>query len=366
MFKKISYLVFITFLLISCNNSVKDKNSIKIGAVLPLTGDIAEYGQRVKKGIDLAIQEINSQNTSVSIDVIYEDSEGKPNKGLFAAQKLLSDGKVEIIIGAVSSTVTLAIEPLTTKKKVILFSPAASNPKLTGISPYFLRNWPSDVLEAKVLSDYAYKSLNISSVSILYVNNDYGIGLMNEFKQNFESLGGKVKAIETYNQAEVDFRSQLSNIKLNEPDAIYLAGYHKEMANATIQIFELGIDSQILGDADYGVQELLEITGNSSEGAIFVIPETDDNNSTALKFKNAFKDKYNSEPSIFEANGYDCIKLIFDALQSGCDNNSDIVDLINNLKNYGGAFGKLTFSEGDVIKPISIMKVQDNSFVKIK
>jgi len=360
-------IVFITFLFVfwSCQNN---QNTIKMGALLSLSGDIAEYGQRVKKGIDLAVKEINTQGgiNGKKIKIIYEDTKGYPKDGVNGAQKLVADKNLHIIIGTISSSVTLAVEPITTAKKIILFSPAASSPKLSGISKYFFRNWTSDDLEAAVLADYTFDTLNIKDVAVLYVNNDYGIGLSNRFKERFEELGGIIHTMETHPQNESNFNPQITKIKKFNPSAIYLAGYHREMAYATKQIREMGLNCQILGDADYGVQELLEITGKTSEGAIFSIPGTDFFDKET-PFKQRFTDKYGTNPSVFEANGYDAVYILKQAIENVGLNTDNISDYIASIKDYNGASGLQSYTkEGDVVKPIFIKQVKNNQFILIQ
>ncbi|MGO9199948.1 MAG: ABC transporter substrate-binding protein, partial [Limisphaerales bacterium] len=256
----------IALALTACGNRSHpaEKGRVTLGAVLPLTGNIAEYGKRCKAGADYAVAEINSSGgvTGKQIAIIYEDDAGDTRNGVNAIQKLISIDHVNIVVGAVASSVTLAIEPIATRNRVILFSPAASSPKLTGISPFFFRDWPSDVYEATVLAEFVHNDLKLSRVAILYVNNEYGIGLKDEFNKRFLRLQGQVPVIDSYEQNATDFRAQLTKIQTLTPQAIYLAGYHREMAVATRQLRDLGIPAQILGDADYGVQELLQIAGS--------------------------------------------------------------------------------------------------------
>ena len=337
--KKISLILIPFVLIMGCSKSTKEE--IKVGALLSLTGDIAEYGQRVKKGVDLAVEEINSSGgiNGSKLQIVYEDTKGFAKDGVNGAQKLMTDKSINMIIGPISSSVALAVEPMTSKNKIILFSPAASSPKLTGISKYFFRNWPSDVFEASVLAEYVWNELKIKNAAILSVNNDYGIGLTNEFKKKFEELGGKILLIEQYPQNANDFRFQLTKIQKYKPTAIYLAGYHREMAYATKQIKEMGIKCQILGDGDYGVQELLDLTGSASEGAVFTIPKNDFTDSIALLFKERFNKKYNLEPSVFEANGYDAVYILKQAVMKVGFNTDSISSYIGSLKDYHGAAG---------------------------
>ena len=343
-------------------------DKVKFGAVLPLTGEIAEYGKRCKAGMDLAVGEINESGgvSGKKLEIVYEDDTGAPKVGVTAMQKLVDIDRVKVVIGAVASSVTLAIEPIATRNKVLLFSPASSSPKLTGISRYFFRDWPSDVFEATALAEFAYNTLKLRKVAILYVNNDYGLGLRGEFERRFKELGGEVAAIDSHEQGATDFRTQLTKIKGSGPQAVYLAGYHREMAFATKQTRELGITAQILGDADYGVQELIEIAGQAAEGAIFSTPEYDPKGGSepVKTFAKKFKEKYGKEPSVFEANGYDAVKILAKAVQTQNSDTERMSQYIASLSHYPGASGEISFgAKGEVEKPASIKIVKGGRFV---
>lgn len=360
-------LIFIVILFGGYGCAKEKSQTIKVGAILPLTGDISEYGERCKKGIDVAVEEINNSGgiDGKKVEIIYEDSKGVAKEGGTSAQKLINIDKVRAIIGAVSSSVTLAIEPLITKDEVILISPAASSPKLTKISPYFFRTWPSDVFEAQVLANLSFRQLNIKTVTIIYVNNDYGIGLKDEFSKTFTNLGGQVLLMEGYPQDNKEFRPILTKIKGKNPQAIYLAGYHKEMAFATKQIREMEIKAQILGDADYGIDELLVIAGEAAEGAIYTTPSYDPKigSKAVLTFADTFKQKYGNEPSLFEVNSYDAMKILSLAIKSVGYDGKKISSYISNLKNYEGASGSISFEDGDVKKTAEIKIVKEGKFV---
>jgi len=346
----------------------KPKSEIKIGAILPLTGDIAVYGQGCKEGIDMALHDIDTSRLlgGRRISVIYDDDQAKPDAGVTAIQKQITVDKVRAIIGAVASSVTLAIEPIATKNRVILFSPGSSSPKLTGISRYFFRTWPSDVFEAAALAEFVSGQLHIKKVAILYVNNDYGVGLENEFSRRFAELGGQVVAVESYDQGASDFRTQLSKLSAASPEAIYLAGVHREMALATKQIREARLRVQILGDADYGVQELLSMAGGAAEGAIYSTPQYDPVNGTGAvrAFADAFRGKYGKYPGPFESNAYDAMMIIAKAIAQVGTDPDRMAEYIRSLHAYQGASGTVSFAaNNEVSKPASIKMVKQGEFV---
>jgi len=338
----------------------------KIGALLPLTGNIGEYGERIRKGIELAKEEIKD----LKLKILYEDTQGVPRLGINGAKKLVEVDGVKYIIGAVSSSVTLAVEPITTKKKVLLFSPASSSPKLSGISPYFVRNWPSDDLEARAMALFAYKNLGIKKVVIFFVENDYGLGLKDTFQKTFESLGGKVLGTERYPLNNVDFRAYISKYKnsFGKIDAFYIGGYHREMASFVKQLRELGYKGIILTATNFSVPEAIRLAGKYAEGVYVSTPYVDFSRGKAKEFYEKFKKKYGYEPSQFEANGYDALVLIAEGIKKyGYENTIKVSEYIRSLKNYESAGGIMSFTrEGNVIKPIAIKVVKDRKLELIK
>jgi branched-chain amino acid transport system substrate-binding protein len=167
---------------------------VRIGAVLPLTGDIATYGQKMKKGIDLAVKHINTKGgvQGKQIAVLYEDDQGDPKASIAAVLKLITVSKVSAIIGGAISATALPCVPVIDQHKVVLFSPAATTPKLSGMSKYFFRNWPPDVYDGTAMGDFAARTLHLKRVSMLYVNNEWGVAISKIFSDVFQANGGAV------------------------------------------------------------------------------------------------------------------------------------------------------------------------------
>jgi len=169
----------------------KEEKEIKIGVILPLTGDAAKYGQSAKKGMKLAVDEINNKGgiNNQRVILIIEDSQGQVKNGVSAFNKLITIDKVPIVVGELLSSITLAIAPIANEKKIIVLSPASTAPKITEAGDYIFRNVASDIVEGQIMAEYAFNKLQYKKIAILYINNDYGDGLRNSFKQKIISLG---------------------------------------------------------------------------------------------------------------------------------------------------------------------------------
>jgi branched-chain amino acid transport system substrate-binding protein len=346
----------------------RGEKEIKIGAILPLTGDAAIWGQNDKEGMDLAVEEINAAGgiKGIKVRIIYEDSEALPQKAVAAFQKLVNIEKVSVIIGDIASSPTFAIAPLAQQHKVVLLSPGATAPKLSEAGPYFFRIWNSDAEEGEKMADFSYHKLKLRKIAILYINNDYGSGLKDVFSVEFEKRGGKIVAVERFQQNDIDFKTQLYKIKAVNPEAIYLVGYPKEIPLILKQAKEIGLKKQILGSVAFEDPGIVELAKDAAEGVIYPYPIDPDPNEPSVKhFIESFRKKYNKEPGIGANAGYDAVKMIVKAIELSCGfSGEDIRKGLNMIKDYHGASGVMTFDEnGDVHKPIGFKIIKNGKFV---
>lgn len=351
----------------------KEPKEINIGAILPLTGDMAPFGESFKQGIDLALDKLNIETAKYGkgLRVLYEDDRGKGDVAVSAFRKLVTADKVESIIGGVMSSTALPIVPIAQKDKVVLLSPTATAPALSQIRDFFFRAQPSDVFEGELMAEFANKQLKAKQVGLLYVNNDWGLELAQVFRAKFISFGGAVPIVETYNLGDTDFKSQLTKIKLFNPEYLYLLGYLKELSIILKQMHELGIKSTILSAYSFHDPKLLEVAGEMAENAIFTMPiyDPDSKEPIVANFVNDYFNKYKKKPDQFAAHSYDCMMILGKVIiENGALRGADINRVLHKLKDYPGVTGTISFSEenGDVTKPLRLFTVKNGEFVPYK
>ena len=363
--------IVIAILLIGIEKVVNkpESNIIKIGVILPLTGDGSKYGESGKKAIELALEEIDSNERidEQKIDVIYEDSWSTPKGGVSAIQKLITTDKVQAVIGGMFSSVTLAIAPIAEKNKVVVLSPTSSSPKITDAGDYIFRNCASDIFEGAIMGKFAYDKLGFKKVAILYINNDYGVGIKDVFIKTFGAKGGAITVVDAFEQRSTDFRAQLTKIKGSEPQAIYIVGY-KELGQLLKQAKEIGINSQFLSTVMFEDPEILKIAGGAAEGVIYSAraynPEIEEG--VTYKFVKLFKQKYNVTPDIFAGLSYDAMKILALTIEQGCRSGEEIKNALYSIKHYPAVVGDTSFDEnGDVIQPAVLKTVKNGKFVKL-
>jgi branched-chain amino acid transport system substrate-binding protein len=332
-----------------------------VGAVLPMTGSAAQWGGPARDAVLMAQEEINAAGgiNGDSLKVVFEDDRCEAATGVSAMQHLIATVHPVAVIGAVCSSVTLAIAPVAEQNRIVLLSPASTNPAITNAGDYIFRDVPSDALRGQVFSKYV-SSLGIDSVSILYINNDGGLGNEQTFAENFKKLGGTVVSTETYAQDARDMRSQLTKIKSRKTRALVVVSYPDDTPIILRQVKELGIHVPLYFQTEaLDDPAVIRNAGGAAEGATYILPAAAEGR-VPQDFASNYRKRYGREPEQFAAEAYDATELIAKLLRAASRVSSDALKTgLYATKDYSGASGVLSFdSNGDVSKPMVIKRIQ--------
>jgi len=338
----------------------KDQGETKIGAILPLTGDFGIAGNETKDGIELAIEQINNAGgiNGNKVSVIYEDSRGLPAEGVSAIKKVIFTDSISYVIDDSISSVTLAMAPVAEENKVLLLSTGSTAPNISQAGQFIFRIWNSDAIEGQNVADYAVDSIGVRNASILYINNDYGIGLKDIYTNEFRKKGGEIQLVLSFNSGDTDFRTLLTKILKEKSQAIYLIAYPSDAKIIVQQAKELGYKNIWLGSVTMLDPTVIQTISDAGYRAYLPVPVFPDakQDRTVEKFQEAFKNKFNKEPSILARVGYDAAMLFREAAVLGKGTSSEnLVEGLNKIINFPGTSGKIEFDEnGDVHKPMKI------------
>ena len=361
--KQLMGIILLIFILTlsACSRQLEEAKAI--GVITPLTGDVASWGQAVKKGIDLAAQE-----RGIGDSVIFEDSKCDLQEGFRAAKKLIEVEDTDVILGTVCSSVTLGVAPLTEENDVLLVSTGSSSPAVTDAGDYVFRMWPSDTYEATVITDYISNNMvDIESMAILQINNDYGEHLAQALKKNADEKGIEITATEKFSQDETDFRSHLLKLKQKNPDAIYIVTNSEETVPIMNQYSELNIGSQVFLPGWIVEDEtIFEKIGPQLEGVIYAVADMAANDAFTKRLKDTYGEE-NQYPLV-SALAYDSANIVFDAGEKCGWDTACMRDFMYTMPVRDGAAGKTRFDEnGDVLeKDFLIKKVENGEFKEIK
>lgn len=294
--------------------------TVKFGATFPLTGEVASYGQKAKRGIEMAVQDQNAKGgllgKQVSVD--FQDDRNDKKEAVSIMTKFATIDKVPVVFGSAGSTVTLAIAPLSSRYKVVLISPISSSSKLsTEGGPYFFRTVPADDLQAEVLSRWVYEN-RAKRVGVIYTNNSWGKPLAEGFQQKFEALGGRVLTSEGVQENTTDFRTIIAKVKrMDKLDAVVSPTYPKEGGVFVRQAKELGLKMVLFGGDNWGSPEFRNIAGDAAEGVFYTAP-SESTSPAFADFAKQYKAKFGEEPDVFSAYAYDAAMAIFKAIEAAC------------------------------------------------
>lgn len=357
--KKIIVILLSMSLLWGCS---QQSNTLKIGVILPLTGNASFVGSPMKKAISLRIKEYNKSHKK-KIELQFEDSQGLPKVGLSSFEKLKSDG-IKVIIGPASSSVTLAIAPKANESKIVILSPSASAPAITDAGEYIFRNELSDLLGASKQAELTYDTLQIHNLSILYINNDYGVGVYNAFKKKFEELGGNISNSLSYSDASTDFKTQIAKIASDKSNAVFIIAQN-EYSNIIRQFYELGVKKQILATPVFENQSFITSLGQISNNIIYSYYGSfgSHKNKIQTNFINSFKTEYNKEPNYYAALAYESASIIIYGLQKANFEMDKLYKTLLEVKDFPSVTGNLSFDKnGDVDKPVVLKTVKNENF----
>ncbi|MFZ5559809.1 MAG: ABC transporter substrate-binding protein [Patescibacteria group bacterium] len=344
------------------------KGTIKIGAILPLSGKAASYGQWAKNGFDLAAEEVNSlRGYPYKLELIYEDDTGDPKTGVSAIQKLISVQNPPVIIGVILSRIAVACAPIAEQNRVVLLSTSASSDEIRNAGDYIFRVRESGIIHGQSMADYVWKKWsNSKKTGVLYLNAENGITYAEAFKKRFLELGGQIDLYEAYNVGETDFRTQLFKVKDKKIKILYVPGEVAEISQILKQAQELSLKIQFLSSVGAENPKLIEIAGSAAENLIYTYPafNPDSSDEIVKQFTTKYSEKFGIKPEFIAANSYDAIKILAEVFKKYGYKSDQIKDGLYKIQNYDGVSGNLSFDEyGDVMKPIMFKTVKNGQFV---
>jgi len=353
-------LVVVLPLLAGCTHNT---NEIVIGEYDSLTGSDATFGLSSNKGVRMALDEVNAAGgiKGKKVKLITLDDQGKNEEAASATTRLVTQNEVVAIIGGVASGRTKAAAPIAQVHKVPFVSPASTNPDVTKIGDYVFRICFIDPFQGFVMAKFLIENLKLKKVAILRdVKNDYSVGLADVFASEVKKRGGTVVADLSYQAGDIDFKAQLTDIRSENPEAIYIPGYYTEVGLIAMQARQLGIKVPLLGGDGWDSEKLSEIGKEAVNGSYFSNHYTTESTDPAVTdFIKKFKAKYNETPDALAALGYDAAKILVAAIEKAPNlTGKAIRDELAKTKDFPGSTGKITMNEQrDAVKSAVVIQV---------
>ncbi|MBQ6772712.1 MAG: ABC transporter substrate-binding protein [Synergistaceae bacterium] len=350
--KKLLLSLLVISLLASC--SFADPEPIKIGEIATVTGDFAAYGVAEVESIKIAVKEINDAGGVLGrpLEVIMYDCRTRQEDMVNAARRLVEQDKVVATIGPSGSGLCIAAAPIFNRGHVPHLGTLPTNPLVTvdesgKVRPYNFRICFLDPYQGAIMAQFSAVNLRAKKAAILYdVSSDYSQGQREFFIKSFEKAGGKIVADEGFRGEDVDFRSQLTNMKDSDADVFIFPFMGKSLPLAVKQARELGIELPIVGGDGYG-DFMWEISGETLRNTFWVSHV--DRYDPALKvFFDKYKESAGTECQEFmnAVMAYDCVYWLKDAIErAGSTDPEKIRDALEQTKDLKLLHCVLTMDE---------------------
>lgn len=362
-------LLIIGLAMASC--SKKQESGIPVGQFASLTGAQASFGQSTDKGVQLALAEINAAGGVLGqpLRIITKDNQSKPGETSTAVRELITRNKVVALIGEVASGRSLEAAPIAQRSGIPMISPASTNEKVTETGDHIFRVCFIDPFQGTVCAKFSRKLGFKKAAIITDVSKDYSLGLAKSFKQEFTANGGVITGEQSYSGGDKDFSAQLTAIKADNPQVIFLPAYYTEAPLIIRQARQLGITVPFVGGDGWDSPELVGVGGSAVEGCYFSNHFSDQSKDPrVVAFVDAYRKKYNGEPDAMVALGYDSVYLLADAMKrAGTTDPAKVNAAIAATKDFPGVTGKITLDDHrNPNKPAVMLQVKNGKFAYVE
>ena len=317
--------------------------TIKVGALMPLTGPLAQYGESSVNGVNLAAIHINAQGGLLggrTMEIVIGDTQTDPQAGVAAAQQLVRIQGVVGLIGALASSVSIPVATsVSAVDGVVQITGASTSPAITMLADndFLFRTTPHDLVQGQVLGALL-RERGYERLSILYVNDDYGKGLADAIHETFDALGGVIARQIPYEPGQASYRGELQAAAAGNPEALIHVAFPGDGTPQIRQALEEGFFDKFIFTDGMKSTEMIETIGASFlNGAIGTAPE-----SIATASSAAFREGYEAEfgevpPLPFIDNAYDATFLLALAIQKA--DSTDRTAIRDALRSVAGGGG---------------------------
>ncbi|NJK33936.1 MAG: ABC transporter substrate-binding protein [Oscillatoriales cyanobacterium SM2_2_1] len=383
-----------------------DKETLRLGALLPATGDLSAIGAPMVQSIDFLVETVNGCGGVLGkpITLIKEDDRTQPAAGAEAMTKLVQVDRVGAVVGAFASSVSTAALAIAVPNRVVMVSPGSTSPVFTErarkgeLGGYWFRTAPPDTFQASALANLAYER-GARKVATLVINNDYGVGFEAAFVAAFENLGGTITNKNNptrYDPQASSFEAEARGSFGTKPDAVAAILYPESGGAVLKAAFEQGLTKgvRILLTDGVNTEDFPKLVGNAPDGslilagAIGTVPGADGQSLAA--FTKALKEQKKLDLGAFVPHSYDAAAVVAIAAEAAKDGTGDaikskirdianppgteVTDVCEALKlvragteiDFQGASSNLNFDEfGDVQGSYDVWEVKPTGKIEI-
>jgi branched-chain amino acid transport system substrate-binding protein len=354
--------------------------TIKVGAILAVTGPLSFLGAPEAKTLEMLVEDINARGGwgGSKVELVIKDSGGSPEKAIDFARQLIEQEKVFAIIGPSTSGETMAIKNIAEEGKTILLSCAAAEMIVNPVAKYVFKTPQKDSFAADRIFEQM-KKMGITRVGVLSSNSVFGRAGKEWLERLAPRHGVRIVASRVYDMAATDLTSEVAKLKAAKVQAI--VNWSVEPAQAVVikNARRMGLNVPIFQSHGFGNINYVKAAGPAAEGVIFpagrllvadALPDKDPQKALLLSYKHAYEAKYKEDASSFGGFAYDAMLILERGVREGGGDREKVRSAIENIKGLIGTAGIFTMSPTDHNgldrNAFEMLTVKDGKFVVFK
>jgi len=335
---------------------------IRLGMVAPLSGDFAPNGQHIKRGIDLAMADLDRQGVATKL---FMQDACLPAQERAAISKLVTTDRIQALVGSYCVIGMVASLSIIESARVISFQNSGATREILDGGDYIFTSAPRTSDEAEALAEFAYRQLQLRSAAILYLTTQWGEEYSGAFRRRFHELGGRITASATNPIGVTDLRGEITKLRDGDPDGLLIVHLTSTLGSAIRQARQLGFKKQILTTGDSEEASVIESAGASAEGLRFLSSEPLDETREMRSFSKTFKQRFEDLPHMLSRYAYEATMLAVDALQK-CNLSPECAKRrLYEITNYSGASGVFSIDpDGGARREFAPKVVKNGNFTR--
>lgn len=343
--------------------SVSQAADVTIGALFPMSGTNASYGDVFGSGANLAAEHINADNLlGGKLTIQYEDSQALPQQGVIGMNKLVNVEKVPYVLSAFTG-VSKAISTVATRTKTVAVNGGGVGPDLAELGPYFWNIIPLANFEVRAMIPYLVTQRKLPRIVLVYVDDPLGQSIRKEMEATLPAAGGQLIEALSVPASAQQFGGIAARVRAANPDAIYVASYGAQQSQIVKQFRDNGLKQPFASYTAFSVPEINALP--EAAGAVYTSQSVDwaSQDPVTKRFVDDYKKKYNKMPTAYVANYYNAVR-VFALLAQQLTKKGQPVTGENLLKQRGETKtfdlvgGKVTLADnGTVTMPMQINEI---------
>ncbi len=353
-------------------------DTIKIGAILAVTGPAANLGSPEAKTLQMLVDDTNKAGGILGrqIELILKDSGGSPDKAISFAKQLIEEDQVLAIIGPSTSGESMKIKSLCEDNETILVSCAAAETIVNPVAKWVFKTPQMDSFAATAIFN-TMKKLGISTIGVVVSNTGFGQGGKAQLEKLAPAAGITILATEVYDQNATDLSGVLAKIKAQKPQAVVNWSIEPAQSLVPKNMKQIGMNVPLFQSHGFGNIKYVEAAGRAADGIIFpcgrllvsdVLPADHPQKQLLVNYKKEYESKFAEDVSTFGGHAYDAYLLITEAVKkTGSTDKFKVRDAIENTKGLVGTAGIFNFSPTDhnglTMDAFAMLTVKGGKFV---